>query len=187
MKRRTNPLAHVRVAAPCSADWERMTGNERVRFCARCNLNVYNLSEMTKTEAERLIVRSEGRLCVRYYRRADGTILTRNCPVGLRALKRRLSKMANAVASLLLSFFAGVFAFAGLQKTSPAPVYPEADYELGQLVAKPVDRKPPLLEEKGELLMPQPVMGTTADMATAPEGVGKWKRTKRQRNQRPRG
>jgi hypothetical protein len=120
MKTRTNPLDNVRVATPCTADWEQMVGSEKVRFCTHCNLNVYNLSGMTKTEAERLIVHNEGRLCVRFYRRRDGTILTNNCPVGLRALKRRLSRTANAVVSMVLSFFAGLLAFGGLRERTPA-------------------------------------------------------------------
>ena len=86
MSRRSIPLENVRVAAPCSADWEQMRGDERARFCGQCQLNVYNLSGMTRQEAERLIASREGRLCVRFYRRADGTILTKNCPVGLAAL-----------------------------------------------------------------------------------------------------
>lgn len=135
MKQRTNPLAQVRIAAPCPADWERMIGNEQVRFCALCNLNVYNLSGMTRLEAEQLIAQREGRLCVRYYRKADGTILTKNCPVGLKALKRRLTRTTSAVVSLLLSFFAGIFAFLGLQK-SPTPTR----YEVGQLIAEPEER-----------------------------------------------
>jgi hypothetical protein len=101
-------LDRVRVAAPCAADWTEMRGDERVRFCERCSLNVYNLSAMTRREAERVVVRSEGRLCVRFYRRADGTILTRNCPVGLRALKRRVSRVASAAAAASVGFFAGL-------------------------------------------------------------------------------
>ena len=104
----TNPLDHVRIAAPCSADWDSMFGDERVRFCAQCKLNVYNLSEMTKAEAELLIARAEDRLCVRYYRRRDGSVLTQNCPVGLRAFKRRLSRVASAIGSALVTFFAGL-------------------------------------------------------------------------------
>ena len=68
-----------------------MTGDERVRHCAECKLNVYNLSEMSGQQATELITETEGRLCVRFYRRADGTMLTRDCPVGVAALKRRLS------------------------------------------------------------------------------------------------
>lgn len=111
----TNPLKHVRVAAPCLAEWKQMHGNDRVRFCDKCSMNVYNLSALTRREAERVVMSAEGRLCVRFYRRADGTILTRNCPVGLRALKQRLSRTANAVASTLLSFLAGVGIYVGLQ------------------------------------------------------------------------
>jgi hypothetical protein len=116
MRQRTSPLDHVTVAAPCNVGWDNMVGDERVRFCGQCSLNVYNLSGMTQGEAERLISQAEGRLCVRYYRRADGTILTKNCPVGLRALKRRLSRVAGASISAVLSFFAGVLAVTGLRE-----------------------------------------------------------------------
>src|SRR3712207_9206675 len=92
----TNPLERVRVAAPCPADWGKMVGDERVRYCNQCNLHVYNLSGMTRREAEALVTSSEGRLCIRFYRRPDGTILTRNCPVGLSALKRRAARAATA-------------------------------------------------------------------------------------------
>ncbi len=103
----TSPLKHVRVAAPCPANWERMTGDNKIRFCDQCNLNVYNLSGMTRREAETLIANKEGRLCVRFYRRADGTILTGSCPVGLRAIKRRVSCIANAALSAAVGFLSG--------------------------------------------------------------------------------
>ena len=108
MARFTTRLDNVRVAAPCSADWDSMFGTERVRLCEQCHLNVYNLSEMSRVEADRLINQAEGRLCVRFYRRRDGSIITQNCPVGLRAIKRRLSRVATAGASFVLSLMAGV-------------------------------------------------------------------------------
>lgn len=108
MSRYTNPLEQVRVAAPCRADWEKMVGGERVRYCGSCSLHVYNLSGMTRREAEVLVTGSESRLCVRFYRRADGTILTRNCPVGLSALKRRVAHAATATMTAVLGFFAGL-------------------------------------------------------------------------------
>jgi hypothetical protein len=108
MARFTNRLDNIRVAAPCSADWDSMFGNERVRLCEQCQLNVYNLSEMSGVEADRLINQAEGRLCVRFYRRRDGSIITQNCPVGLRAIKRRLSRVATAFASFILGLVAGV-------------------------------------------------------------------------------
>src|SRR2546425_8718599 len=108
MRRFSSPLANISVAAPCQADWDNMIGGDRVRFCSQCQLNVYNLSAMSKFEAESLIARTEGRLCVRFYRRKDGSILTDNCPVGLRALKRRASRIKTAVALSVLGFLAGV-------------------------------------------------------------------------------
>lgn len=104
----SNPLDEVRVAAPCKADWGKMAGDERVRFCGSCNLHVYNLSGMTRREAESLVTKTEGRLCVRYHRRADGTILTRNCPVGLSAVRRRVARVAGSVLSAAIGFFAGL-------------------------------------------------------------------------------
>jgi len=90
-------LDNIHVAAPCPADWMKMSGNDRVRHCCECNLNVYNISEMTRAQAEELIRTHEGRLCVRFYRRADGTILTKDCPCGLQVLIRRVSRVAAAV------------------------------------------------------------------------------------------
>src|SRR5215210_4470085 len=108
MTKFTSPLDYVRVAAPCPADWGKMVGDERVRFCGSCDRHVYNLSGMTRREAEALVTNTEGRLCVRFYRRADGTILTRNCPVGLSAVRRRVARVAGSVLSAVLGFFAGL-------------------------------------------------------------------------------
>jgi len=89
MDTRLNVLGNIQVAAPCSADWNLMTGNDRLRFCGECKLNVYNLSAMTADQILGLIRETEGRLCGRFYRRPDGTILTQDCPKGFRAIVRR--------------------------------------------------------------------------------------------------
>jgi len=112
-----SPLKNVRIASPCRANWDQMTGDERVRHCSECNLNVYNLSEMTRRAAEELIASREGRLCVRFFRRADGTILTRNCPIGLRNAIRRVSRVAGAALSAMMSV--GVSVAQGQPQTSP--------------------------------------------------------------------
>lgn len=104
-----SPLNNLKIASPCSADWNRMDGDERKRFCGDCKLNVYNLSGMTKYDAENLLRLSEGRLCVRYFRRADGTVLTADCPVGWARVKQRVSVFAAAAFSLVLSLFGTLF------------------------------------------------------------------------------
>jgi hypothetical protein len=85
-----------------------MTGDERVRLCRLCDLRVYNISQMTRNEAESLIANSEGRICARLFRRVDGTIITRDCPVGLRAIRRRLAKTAGAVFAAIVTLCASV-------------------------------------------------------------------------------
>ena len=116
MPRFESPLNNIRVASPCSANWDQMYGSERKRFCGDCKLNVYNLSDMTRGEAEGLLERSEGRLCVRFYRRADGSIITQNCPVGWAKVKQRARVFATAAFSLIVGLFGGLFFVAGLRQ-----------------------------------------------------------------------
>lgn len=104
-----NPLKNVRIASPCPANWDEMYGDERRRFCGECKLNVYNLSGMTSYDAENLLRNSEGRLCVRFYQRSDGTILTQDCPVGWAKIKQRVSVFATAAVSLVCTLLGGLF------------------------------------------------------------------------------
>lgn len=107
MKTKMISLNDIQVAKPCAASWDEMNGNDSIRFCSLCQLNVYNLSDLTKTEAEKLINQTEGRLCIKFYRRADGTVLTQDCPVGVRAFRKRVSKIAATAFSTLLSLLTG--------------------------------------------------------------------------------
>jgi len=103
-------LDNIRVASPCTADWSqmhrvpadqsgKMINDERARHCNKCDKQVFDLSEMTRAEAEALIIEKHGKLCARYYRRADGTILTSDCRVGAAAGRKR---KIIAVASLAM-------------------------------------------------------------------------------------
>lgn len=94
-------LENIRIASPCSADWEKMPGDDRIRHCDACNLNVYNLAAFTEAEIRELMANRQGRLCGRIYQRRDGTVLTQNCPVGIRTVTRRISRIAGAVFAVL--------------------------------------------------------------------------------------
>ena len=156
MSRFNSPLDRVHIAAPCSADWDQMIGNDRARFCGQCNLNVYNLSSMSKAEAESFIAGNEGRLCVRFYRRADGSILTNNCPVGLRAIRRRMSSFAKAISSAVLSFFAGLGVYGLVSNAAPF----ESGRTMGTLVlGAPSPPALPVLPARNNEESYQPVMG----------------------------
>lgn len=130
MSRFDSPLNDIRIASPCSANWDEMYGNDRMRFCGDCKLNVYNLSGMSRQEAEDLVTNAEGRLCVRFYRRPDGTILTENCPVGWARVKQRARACTTAAFSLIMSLLGGLLLVSFFSRDSK-PV------EVGVLVAKP--------------------------------------------------
>jgi hypothetical protein len=85
-------LDQIKIASPCSAKWEQMEGTDRVRFCGECKKNVFNLSAMTRREAEELIKETNGNLCTMLFRRADGTVLTADCPVGRRVKAARVRR-----------------------------------------------------------------------------------------------
>lgn len=113
-----DPLDNLRTARPCSAVWEQMAGDQRVRHCELCDLNVYNFAEMTRDEIRTLIARTEGRLCARLYRRADGTLLTSDC--------RRRSRRGRAVAALLAAI-ALVSGCAGTRNSQRSAIHIESE------------------------------------------------------------
>jgi hypothetical protein len=118
-------LEVIEIQSPCPAPWDKMRGDDRVRFCTECNLHVYNLSALSREEATRLLIeRSEtgGRLCVRLYKRSDGTVITRDCGGGVRAAARRAAKLAGtAVGVVLCAALAPVLIGAPTRKPDPDP------------------------------------------------------------------
>jgi hypothetical protein len=100
-------LDSITVASPCDVSWREMRGDDRSRFCGKCQKNVFDLSAMTTAEALLLLGDKNNRPCIRLFRRADGRVMTADCPVGLRARTwRRLRRRASWLASLfaILSF-----------------------------------------------------------------------------------
>jgi hypothetical protein len=113
-----SPLNNLKVASPCSQDWNAMLGDDRKRYCGECKLNVFNLSGMSRQEAENLIMNAEGRLCVRFYQRADGSVLTEDCPVGWARVKQRTKAYVTALASLIFTFFGALGLVTAFKKSS---------------------------------------------------------------------
>jgi hypothetical protein len=63
----------------------------KMRFCAQCKLHVVKAAEMTDEEVLAALQKAmQGEeVCMKIYRRADGTFLTKDCPVGLQLLRER--------------------------------------------------------------------------------------------------
>ncbi|MGB7925158.1 MAG: ankyrin repeat domain-containing protein [Pyrinomonadaceae bacterium] len=104
MPKQTDHLKLFPIATPCPADWDSMTGNDRVRFCDHCALHVHDLSEMTPTAAIKLAANSNGRLCVRYYKQPDSA--AQPTAPALHQIGRRASRIAAGVFSATLGLSA---------------------------------------------------------------------------------
>ncbi len=155
----------LRVASPCTEDWEGMTGNHLVRYCGKCEKNVYNLSELTANEATRLVEQMEGRMCATFYTRTDGSVLTADCPVGAKKVRRKRQVIAAAFGAL-----AGLFGWiarpapahvmgdiaeprvAGGIEPMPAPPPPAPPPEIGP----PTTGSVAPIREMGEVAPPRP-------------------------------
>jgi hypothetical protein len=93
-------LPNLRIGFACKQSWDDMVGDDRVRECRGCDRQVFNLSAMTREEAEALLATRGLTPCVRFYRRPDGTVMTTDCPTRTRREKRRLTVVASSFAAI---------------------------------------------------------------------------------------
>jgi hypothetical protein len=90
----------LRISSPCPESWDEMAGDDRVRFCNRCSLNVYNLAIMSREEVEAIVRSRNGqRLCGRLYLRGNRTATLRDCAGGRRV---KLVRRAIGLAAMLV-------------------------------------------------------------------------------------
>lgn len=117
----------IEIPEPCQVPWETMSGDERIRFCGMCKKNVYNISELSNSEAESFLGENLGSVCLSFIRRADGTIVTDNCPKILKPVRagfRRLKKIVAIVLGAVIS------TSASLAQTENKPQISERDAAL---------------------------------------------------------
>jgi hypothetical protein len=145
-------LEALRIASPCKASWAEMVGDERVRYCGLCAKNVYNFSAMTRAEAAALVRERTGELCVRMYKREDGTVMTSDCPVG--AKKKRVRRLLVLGAGVGAAAAASAFGFTTTSTTgaiAPRGVHvehvevpvPSTAYMMGDVAAVGTAAVPP--------------------------------------------
>jgi len=138
-------LHHVRVAAPCNARWEDMTGDDRARFCQHCQKHVFNLSAMTRAEAESLIVEKEGKFCGRFHRRTDGRMLTRDCATGQSIRRNRIARWCGAAFATFMLLIGGKVSLRSAEtnnqqagNSTHAEKKPEQGTRMGEVAVNPV-------------------------------------------------
>ncbi len=117
-------LSEVQIPVPCPVLWEDMVGDERVRHCAQCNQDVYDLSALPADEAVALLQAWPGPVCVQLYRRPDGTVLTADCAAERQTQARRWWAFLGTIAAVLAALLVGAGLGSrgtGLGKNEPEP------------------------------------------------------------------
>lgn len=154
-QRRHLPLANVQIAAPCSASWEAMVGDERRRHCEQCSRDVYDLTVMTRDEVDAFLVANASGACVRLYQRTDGRMLTEDCPVGVRRRRMRaLTAAGVGLGTCALVAFTALSTVIGVRELEPARLPPPPPI----VVTPPIGTTPPV--------------GTIAADPTQKSGIG---------------
>ena len=144
-------INQLKVAKPCSALWSEMSGDGQRRFCGQCKKNVYNVAGMSEREVKELVSKSEVLPCMRLARRSDGTVVTRDCPVGVAKFWQKSGMAALACLAFGFTVVGGVTS--GARKTHT----PESVAD--------VLRDKPIVGPVVEKLCPQPYVVMGAMMA----------------------
>lgn len=146
----------LRISSPCPVSWESLPGNDRVRHCGQCKLNVYNLAVMSRVEVEAIVRNTKGRLCGRLYVRGDRTATVQDCRGGM--LRRRTRAAWAFVAVLVvggLSWF-----LRGIEEPDRSIHHPWVKTALDWI--SPPPQPPPGRMLLGDIVLPTPPTGPTA-------------------------
>ncbi len=147
MTRRALPI--IEIPDPCdvpSSEMVKLDEEGRVLACHQCRHNVYDLSKMTTDDAFALLERHEGRLCVQFYARADGTVQTIDCqPSRFEALKTQATRITLTASALLTGFLA---LFIGLTQV-------RAQLRSGDEFANVVEKRPKPVHKPKQQVMTQ--------------------------------
>ena len=145
----TTPLSVLRLDLPCQVPWDDMAvidGDESVRFCTQCRLNVHNLSAMTAEEAKACLARQTDRVCVSFLQAADGRAIT----LEYQPVNRSRRRWQRAAVAAALVAATGGATVAAMRKPPPAvvpaapPPVPVAQLSGGICAPSPVPYVPPM-------------------------------------------
>jgi hypothetical protein len=103
MSAKKRRIDQLQVISPCSSEWDRMSGDDKKRFCAECDKFVYDFSRMTTRQVEAIVSIHRGRMCARITRRPNGSLLTLETPPVHPVVARRAPPVVNATLAAILS------------------------------------------------------------------------------------
>jgi hypothetical protein len=155
----TNKLETINLVFSCPMAWDKMIGDNQIRYCPECKLNVYNISNLNNTEATNLINSNENRLCIKFYRRADGTVLTKDCSIRIKVIKKKIATNTAVVSLAILLCLSNINA----QNPIKLPQTPQSS-QLPQF-----SQKEDLKIEKGKALVVGMIMDETGAVIAGAE------------------
>ena len=121
MTAQKDSLDRIEIGSPCNNNWDEMTGSDQIRYCAECDKYVYNLSAMTRREAEELLATRRSQMCTRMIRDLDGRTITVGSLPPVRLLGRRPGAIASTVVSTILTIAPGAAALSKTPRSSSQP------------------------------------------------------------------
>lgn len=168
-------LNELQIASPCSVPWKSMdeTASEAVRFCGQCSKNVYDISKLTTAEAALLLQQgaASGTLpCMQLYRRFDGTIITDDCPVGLRRI-RDIWRRVKSVAAGTVAFFLVGLPLAAQNRESSAT---KGKVAVPAPAAQPMLRGEPTITGGKPMMVPSHTAGIVAPNLPVKNSAANW-------------
>lgn len=113
----------LQVKNPCSEEWDKMAGNNKVRLCSHCSTEVNDLSRLTVKQAMRLVGSSNGSICVRF----------KNDPLTGRPMfaeqLHRITRRSPGIAAGVMTASIALATQAYAQSPVPVPATPPAAVE----------------------------------------------------------
>ncbi len=135
-------VCNFKEASACGMVSDQVNSGEKLSFCERCRLRVYDFNGMDDAEAQAYIqlLEERGGKNVVLYKRSDGRFLSSDCPVGLKTKRNQFVAIVLAV-----TFFVGLGGFL-LTREAPTTTIavnsnPTAVVEVGKDKTKTVESK----------------------------------------------
>lgn len=130
-------LDSVSIPVPCPVPWDAMHGNDRTRYCDRCEQNVHDVSELSRAEALALIGEAGTKPpCLRVFRRPDGRVMTADCTTrrerAWKWLDRRAPRLARLFALVFLAGCGAPECVAGGIGPPPGPLPSDTEHAVSE-------------------------------------------------------
>lgn len=136
-KSKPAPIKADRQSSPCPFKWEGADADAKYKYCSKCQLPIYNLDGIEKSEADALIFKRENKTKFSLYGREDGKFTTSDCPEKSQQQKKLV--MVSLLAIALISGAVALLLFLPQQQ----PIEPPSNLQPSDTTTRITKRKQP--------------------------------------------